>query len=287
MIIDDSILEEVYSQRKKEAKKYDHGSVLIIGGSQIYSGSPAISGLAALRSGADIAQIIAPRRSADIVAGFSPDLITYPVEGKALESGDLTRLFEITQAAKAASRGNLAVVIGGGVGRKEETKELIRKYVKDVSVPVVIDADGIYAFEESGDEFLHEDCLFTPHLYEFSILTGKKINDLSNEEKQEAVKQAAAEMGVTIALKGPSDIVSDGSEVAVNEFPVPELTAGGCGDSLAGIAGTILARTQDTLKAGMVAVYLNTKAGQLAADEKGESLIAEDLIEKLPKAINI
>ncbi|MGM0439481.1 MAG: NAD(P)H-hydrate dehydratase [Patescibacteria group bacterium] len=284
MIIDDSIL-DIYSQREEKAKKYDHGSVLIIGGSQIYSGSPAISGLAALRSGADIAQIIAPRRSADIVAGFSPDLITYPIEGKALESNDLTRLFEITQAAKAASRGNLAVVIGGGIGRKEETKELVRRYVKDVSVPVVVDADGIYAFEEEGEEFLHENCLFTPHLYEFSILTGKKVNNLSNEEKQEAVKEAAAEMGITIALKGAFDIVSDGSEVAINEFPVPELTAGGCGDSLAGIAGAILARTQNPMKAGMAAVYLNTKAGQLAANKKGESLIAEDLIARLSEAI--
>lgn len=285
MIIDDRILEDIFTKRDKEAKKYDHGSVFVIGGSKVYSGSPALAGLSALRTGADITQVGAPKRAADIIAGFSPDLITYPLEGDYLNMSHLSKLLELTESAKIVSRENLAVVIGGGVGRNEETKKLIREYLKEVSVPVVIDADAIYAFEGEGGEILDENCLITPHLYEFSILTGKDVTDLSNDEKAEQVKQSAAEMGVTIALKGATDIISDGSRVGLNEFPVPELTSGGCGDTLAGIAGALLARTNDTFLAGASALYLNTKAGKLAADQKGESLIAEDLIEKLPEAI--
>ena len=285
MTINDDLLEEVYPQRKNEAKKYDHGSVFVIGGSEIYSGSPAISALAAMRAGADIAQVAAPERAADIVAGFSPDLITYPLKGKSLSTDHLSRLLEITESIKSVSGGSVAVVIGGGVGRKEETKKLIREYVGEVDVPVIIDADGIYAFENEGEEILKENCLFTPHLYEFSILTGRDVFDKDLEERKEAVRQAAAEMGVTIALKGPQDIISDGSQVAINDFPVPELTAGGCGDTLAGLAGAVAARTGDLLKAGMAATHLNTKAGKLAADEKGDSLVSMDLIDKISKAI--
>ena len=285
MIINDDLLKEIYLKRDEGAKKYDHGSVFVIGGSEIYSGSPAISGLAAMRAGVDIAQVAAPERAANVVAGFSPDLITYPLEGKSLKTDHLSRLLEITESIKSVSRGNMAVVIGGGVGRKEETKKMIREYVDEVEMPIIIDADGIYAFENEGEELLKENCLFTPHLYEFSILTGRNLFNKDLEEKKEAVRQAAAEMGVKIALKGPQDIISDGSELLVNDFPVPELTAGGCGDTLAGLAGALAAKTGDLLKAGVVATYLNTKAGKLAADEKGDSLVSMDLIDKISEAI--
>ena len=284
MKINDNILKEVYPSRKKEAKKYDHGSVLLISGSQIYTGSPGIAGLAALRSGADVTKVAAPRRAANVVAGLGPDMITQPLAGEALNMTHLPKLLEITKGMESVSP-KLAVVIGPGVGRREETKKLIRRYVKQASVPMVIDADGIYAFENQGKEFLGENCLITPHLYEFSVLTGENISNFSTKERTEKVKSFAAEMGAVIALKGSTDIVSDGSDVGLNELSVPELAAGGCGDSLAGIAGAALSRTGDPFKAGMVAVYLNTKAGKLAADEKGESLIAQDLIDKLPEAL--
>ncbi len=283
--IDENILQKLFPGREKQAKKYDHGSVLIIGGSEIYSGSPALAGLAAMRGGADIVQIIAPKRSADIVAGFGPDFITYPVEGPNLSTDHLSRLLEITASAKIVSRGKLSVVIGGGIGRKEETKELVRRYVEEVDVPITIDADGIYAFEDQGKDLLSENVVFTPHLYEFYILTGQKIDGLSLEEKVDTVTQQAAQLGATIALKGATDIISDGSETRINPVAVPELTAGGCGDTLAGLVGAMLAKGEDRLDAVSCGIYMNTAAGKLAVKEKGEALIAVDLIEKIPQLI--
>ncbi len=285
MNLDDDILKKFYRQRSEKAKKYDHGSVLVIGGSRIYSGSPALAAFSALRGGADIVQVAAPRRAADIVAGFSPDLITYPLDGKCLSDEHLSRLLEITEAMKVVSNGRLAVVIGGGAGRREETKKLIRNYLKEISLPTVVDADGIYAFENEGEDIIDESLVFTPHLYEFFVLTGKKLDNLSLEKRKEAVKREAATIDGTILLKGPTDIISDGSRVLLNDFPVPELTAGGCGDTLAGLVGALLARDEG-LEAVAGAAYLNTRAGQLAAEEMGDSLIAEDLIEKIPRAID-
>lgn len=285
MIIDNSILKKIYPPRKTDAKKYDHGSVLVIGGSEIYSGSPVLSGLAALRAGADIVQIAAPQRAADVIAGFTPDLISYKLPGVHLAEEHLAKLLEITELSKRAARENFAVVIGGGVGRSDETQALIRAYVKSVDVPLVIDADGIYAFENEGEEFLDSACLFTPHLYEFYVLTKIKIDEIDLKEREEVVKQQAAMMGITIALKGATDIVSDGQEIRKNETAVPELTTGGCGDVLAGLAGLMLARTKKPIEAASGAVFLNTEVGKIVAAQKGESLIASDLIESLPEVI--
>ncbi len=284
-MINKSLLTEIYPYRKKNAKKYDHGAVLVIGGSRIYSGSPAITAFSALRSGADIAEVVAVERAADIIAGFSPDLITHPLDGDYLSEKHLPKLLELTESMNAASRGNMTVVIGGGIGRREETKRLVRNYVSQSTVLKVIDADGIYAFEDQGRDLLDETCLLTPHLYEFFILTGQNLKDSTRQKKGESVKNNAAELGVSIILKGAADIISDGSQVVVNDFPVPQLTSGGCGDSLAGIAGAIAARRGDLFEAAVGAAYLNSKAGKLAANELGGSLVSQDLVERLPEAI--
>jgi len=140
-----NILKEIYKERPKDSKKYDFGLLIVIGGSDFYSGSPALSAMAAFKSGCDMVRIIAPKRAADIIASFSPNLAAYPLEGNWLESKHLATLLEMTESAKAVSYGKTAVVIGGGMGRSEETQKAILEYLEQVSVPVVIDADAIHA----------------------------------------------------------------------------------------------------------------------------------------------
>ena len=137
------IIKEVYKKRPSEVHKYDHGLLLVIGGSKFYSGSPALSALAAFRAGVDMIQIIAPKRAADIVASFSPNLAAYPLEGDYLKKEHLATLISMTKSAEIVSHKKIAVVIGGGVGRSEETKEVICEYLSQISVPAVIDADAI------------------------------------------------------------------------------------------------------------------------------------------------
>jgi len=120
-----NILKEIYKERPKDSKKYDFGLLLVIVGSDFYSGSPALSAMAAFKSGCDMVRIIAPKRAADIIASFSPNLAAYPLEGNWLESKHLATLLEMTESAKAVSYGKTAVVIGGGMGRSEETQKAI------------------------------------------------------------------------------------------------------------------------------------------------------------------
>ncbi len=280
------IIKDIYKEKDKKARKYDHGLVLVIGGSGVYTGSPVLSAMAAMRAGADIAQIIAPERAADVGASFSPDIITFPLPGNHLSKKHLGRLLALTRSAEDVSHGRLAVVLGGGIGREEETKGVVREYVKKAEVPMVIDADGIYAFEGKKPEVKENKILFTPHLYEFFVLTGKDVSTLSSDEKSQSVKAFAGYLSSTILLKGEFDHLSDGVGTEVNKMSVPHLTIGGTGDVLAGVAGTLLARGASPLEAGRGAAMINTLAGDLAAKEKGESILATDVIEKICKVIN-
>ena len=282
-----NILKNIYKERPADVRKYDFGLLLVIGGSEFYSGSPALSAMAAFKSGVDMVRIIAPKRAADIIASFSPDLAAYPLEGKRLTKKDLATLISMTESAKAVSRGNAAVVIGGGTGRSEETQEVILEYLSQVSLPVVIDADAIHAVGKKPEIVSGKNFLITPHTYEFFVLTGKEIYQLPEKEKIKMVKEESARLQTTILLKGKTDIISDGKEIALNKAGSLYLTKGGTGDTLAGICGALMSRNIDPFTAAQAAAYINGKAGEIIAQRKKEGLLATDLIEAIPEVLHL
>jgi len=283
--ISKNILKNIYKPRSPDVHKYDFGLLLVIGGSEYYSGSPALSALAAFRAGVDMVRIIAPERAADIIASFSPNLATLPLEGKWLTEKHLPILIEITESAKAVASEKTAVVIGGGLGRTSETQQTICEYLSQISLPVVVDADAIYALAKKPEVFQGKPFLFTPHGYEFFILTGKKVTGKPDAEKMDIVKKEASRLQTTILLKGKTDVISNGREIAESKEGSAFLTVGGTGDTLAGIAGALIARGSNIYGAACAAAYINGKAGKLAAQKFGESVLATDLIEEIPEAI--
>jgi NAD(P)H-hydrate epimerase len=279
------ILKNIYQPRPAEVKKYDFGLLLVIGGSEFYSGSPALSALAAFKSGVDMVRIIAPKRAADIIASFSPNLAAYPLKGDWLTKKHLATLISLTESAKAVAKGKTAVVIGGGMGRTKETQEAILEYLAKVSLPVVIDADAIHALSKKPEIISGKPFLITPHSYEFFVLTGKEISQLSEEEKIKTVQEEAARLKTTILLKGKVDIISNGQEVALNKIHTPYMTVGGTGDSLAGICGALLARGIDSFTTAQAGTFINGKAGEIMAERLKEGLTATDLIDSIPEVI--
>lgn len=280
------ILKNLYKPRPADSRKYDFGLLTVIGGSDFYSGSPALSAMAAFRAGVDMVKILAPKRAADIIASFSPNVAAYPLDGKWLDKSDVATLISMTESAKIVARGNAAVVIGGGLGRSKETQEAILEYLSHVSLPVVIDADAIYAVAQRPDVFQGKNFLFTPHGYEFFVLTGKEVIGKSDEERIKTTQEEALRLGVTILLKGKIDVISDGKEVATNKTGTPYMTVGGCGDTLAGICGALMARGINPFLAGQAAAYINGKAGEIAGETKKDGLLATDLIEAIPEVLH-
>ncbi|KKS87753.1 MAG: Carbohydrate kinase, YjeF related protein [Microgenomates group bacterium GW2011_GWC1_43_11] len=280
-----AIIKKLYPSRPSEARKYDFGLMLVIGGSEYYTGAPALAALAGFRAGVDMVRIIAPQRAADIIASFSPTLAAYGLEGSHLKKSDVAFLVARTMAAKEIARGNVSVLIGSGLGRDEETQEAVKEYLSMIDVPTVIDADAIHTVAEKPEVIAGKPFVITPHSHEFLELTGKAIHELKQEERIELVKQEASRLGTTILFKAHIDIASDGKEVILNQTGTPYMTVGGTGDSLAGILGALLARGIAPLEAAAAAAYINGKAGELASKKFKDSLIATDVIEEISNVI--
>jgi len=284
-----NILKKVYPIRPAEVHKYDYGLMLVIGGGQFYTGSPALAAMAGFRAGVDMVQILAPRRAADIIASFSPNFAVSRLKGDWLDKEDLPTLLAMTESAQRVAPGKAAVVIGGGLGRSEETKTTVLEYLRQVKIRAVIDADGIHAVAKNPEVVKGENFLLTPHAFEFSVLTGRKLNyqngSRSFEERVKMVREEAGKLGCTILLKGKKDIISDGKEVAVNEIGSPFLSVGGTGDTLAGICGSLMAQGIKPFLAAEAGAFINGRAGEIAARRLGPSLLATDLIAAIPEAI--
>jgi hydroxyethylthiazole kinase-like uncharacterized protein yjeF len=270
--INSLILEKVFKKRENWSYKYDYGSLLIIGGSKLYHGSPALAGLSALRSGVDLVTVIAPERAANLIASSSPDLITYPLKGNYINKRHVPTIMKFCE-------NKTAVVIGGGLCRDKRTITAVKLFLKKIKLPTVIDADEIYALDKN---ILKKNFLITPHSREFYIMSGIRLGRFLSK-RIESVKKASSLMKSTILLKGFVDIISDGKRAAVNRTGNPYMTKGGTGDTLAGICGSLLAQGISPFNAACAAAYINGKAGDFAAREKKQGLLATDLIAKIPK----
>jgi NAD(P)H-hydrate epimerase len=272
-----SLIKKIYKKRPEESHKGDFGNLLIIGGSKIYSGSPALVALAAIRSGADLTCIAAPERAADITAGFSPDLITLPLKGDYFETKHLKEMKIIISKYDA-------VTIGNGMCGEVRTKRAVLKFLKNLKIPCVIDADAI-RFITGHKGTIKQNFVLTPHGAEFQKLTGIKVIGKKLEEKIKAVESAARKLNCTILLKGNTDIISDGKKTILNKTGSPLMTKGGTGDTLTGILGALMARGVEAFDAASAAAYINGLAGEFAAKKYGEGLMASDLIDEIPDVL--
>ena len=137
--LNEKILRTAYKKRNNWSHKGNFGKVLIVGGSDEYTGSPAIVALSALRAGADLTKIIAPERAADICAGFSPEMITKAAEGTELNSN----AFHII---KTESEKYDVMTLGNGMKTGYEQTVLVNKILKEINMKIVLDADAINNF---------------------------------------------------------------------------------------------------------------------------------------------
>jgi hydroxyethylthiazole kinase-like uncharacterized protein yjeF len=271
-----SFVKKLFPRRPEWSHKGDFGKVLVIGGNNRYSGSPAFSAMAAYRAGADMVTVAAPERAANITASFSPDMITYPLDGDFLRPEHLKKISML-------SAGSDAVVIGGGLGTERETTRAVLSFLQETRLPCVVDADAISAVSQKK-EIIRENWVLTPHTREFEILTKEKpYTDLGSRMK--LVRFFASGLGTTILLKGHVDVISDGKEVFINKTGNPCMTKGGTGDILSGICGALLAAGAAPVEAACASAYINGAAGDLAAREHGCGMMASDMLELITEAI--
>src|SRR3990167_3272564 len=275
-------LSRIYPNRHAPVHKGHFGTVLIVCGSNLYSGSAALAAVGAVRAGADLAVVTATERAANIAANTLPDLITYPLRGSHLTSGHITQILKIAKLRKVNS-----LVIGCGLGNQRSTLTAIRKLIQKIIVPSVIDADGLAAISKGEIVLNDRPAVLTPHLGELAKLLNRASVDDNMEARLAGAKQAAFKYKAVVLLKGPVDIITNGMSTITNNTGTPFMTKGGTGDVLAGILGAILARGVDCIQAAHAAAYINGKAGELASEKMGEGLAASDMFRFIPKVIGL
>ncbi len=273
-------LQVFYPRPKKNSHKGDNGRVLIVGGGP-YVGAPALSGLAALRTGADLAYIATPRRVGRAIASFSPNLIVRDLNSDFLIPGDIHSIRELLDICNS-------IVIGPGLGNAKETIEAINKIIEiaiSEKKALVVDADAIKAISGNIDLIKNSKTVITPHKEEFRILSGIELAD-DIDIRIKTIENWSKEYKVSIFLKGYIDILSNGSKTKLNLIHNEAMTVGGTGDVLAGIIGALLSKSIDPFIAIRVAAFLNGEAGNIVFNKKSYGLLATDIIEEIPSVLN-
>jgi len=266
--------------RRPNVHKGECGRVLVVGGSDLYSGAPALTALAAYRTGVDLVYVAAPESAARIVAGFSPELITLKLKGGFLNPNNKETILPLLSKVDA-------VAVGPGLGTREETfaaLEALFGAVEEKRLPLLVDADAIKAFA-SFKKKIRNPAVFTPHRGEFQVLTGKTVPDqlvLTGE----LIREEAEALGATILLKSPVDVISDGSEVKYNWTGNPGMTVGGTGDILSGVVVALMAKGFSPFRAAVAGAFVNGAAGDFACREKGFHLLPTDLLEWIPRLLD-
>ena len=270
--------------RPRAANKGNFGHVLVVGGSVGKAGAAAMAGMSALKVGAGLSTIATAKSILSTVAGFHPELMAEP----------LTETTEGSVAKSARNRlgklaeGKAVLAIGPGISRNPETAGLIRALVKNRKIPVVLDADGLNAFEGKAAELRGKQVplVLTPHPGEMARLTGKSVKEIQRDRINIA-RNFASEHELILVLKGHRTLVANpDGEVWVNTTGNPGMATGGTGDILTGmVAGFIAQNPQRIFEAVLAAVHLHGMAGDVARDSMGEqSLVATDLVRALPEA---
>lgn len=259
-------------KRLKSSHKGNNGRVLVIGGSDDYHGAPvlaAMSCLAVLRSGSDLVTLAAPYKVGWAASSISPDIIVKKLKGKYIKESHLKQLLNLAEKSDV-------VLLGNGIGLRNDTERLINKFVEIRNHDVVLDADAIKVVNKIDKM---ENCIITPHKRELQIFLENNYNS-SDITKVKLLAKSFLKNNV-ILLKGKKDMIL-GEKTAYNTTGNEGMTKGGTGDVLAGLTAGFLAQGNSPFDSALAAAYVNGKAGDNLKEKMGYSFLASDLVNEIP-----
>jgi hydroxyethylthiazole kinase-like uncharacterized protein yjeF len=256
--------------RSREAHKWQ-SAVYVVAGSAGMAGAAHMCARAALRAAAGTVRLGIP--------GVPPDPPFLEVVGRTIPAtGWEEAVLEDSERCKA-------MVIGPGLSRTDATRDAVRNLAARAPIPVVLDADGLYALgsaDDARDVIGHRSAatVLTPHEGEFRRLAGSK----PGADRVRAVRDLALKTGATVLLKGSTTVVADpGESVLFSTAGDSRLASAGTGDVLAGVLGAFLAQGLPPLRAAGLAAFVHGAAGRLGWRR---GLVAGDLLDALPAVLN-
>ena len=278
-VIDEKMVQKIIPKRYDNSHKGNYGKVFILGASRGLTGAPVMAAEAALKCGSGLITVGIPESLNDILEVKLTEPMTYPL--KENDGGlSVDAIPKILEKMKECD----ALVFGPGIGRSPEITEILRSVLLNSKVPVIIDADGLFALSKDLDMLSKCSCnlIFTPHEAEFSRLTGYSLEEIS-KNRLKLSKEFASEYGVTLVLKGSKTIVTaPDAKQYINITGNNGMATGGSGDVLAGMIGAFLARGVGESEAAVLGVYYHGLSADKAAEKTGKnSLTPTDIISSL------
>jgi NAD(P)H-hydrate epimerase len=276
-------LEPLLPVRPVESHKGDYGHVLVIGGSEGKSGAAVLAARGALRSGAGLVTVAAPAPLLPTIEAASVEsmAVALPVSGPGLDQNAVA-------VALAEAKGKSFLAVGPGLGLVGETAAVVRELVRQVRLPMVLDADGLNAFAGRLGELAEREAesILTPHPGELARLLGTSTEEVL-EDRLASVRRACAESGAVVVLKGHLSLIADPlGGVYVNPTGNPGMATAGSGDVLTGMIAGFGSQGHGPMGAARLGVFVHGLAGDLAANSVGETgLTAGDIVRHVPEAI--
>jgi len=273
-LLSSSIVENFIPARKSASRKGDNGIVLVIGGSYIYHGAPILSSLAALRCGTDLVYTSVPKINVTPTRAISPNLIVIPLVDQKLTLGAVKKL------VGALPRNLHSATIGMGLAIQEKNSLLhLVESLLNRDVRLSLDASAL--IPEVLPLLANKNVVITPHTGEFRRLFGDTPSDSKNERIQ-LVEKHALDNGITILLKGPTDIISNGNTTYLCQKNTPAMTVGGTGDVLSGLVAGLLSNNRNSLESAAAAAFICGLTGKQVQEKLGLHMTSMDLIDAIP-----
>jgi NAD(P)H-hydrate epimerase len=274
----------VLPKRPRAGHKGTFGHVLVAGGSTGKAGAAALAARGAARGGAGLVTVACPRSQSAILQRVSLEAMTAPLA----ESARGTFARDAESELVALSRERSALVLGPGCGRDSETRAVLRAFALAAPGPLVLDADGLVAFERqlAGLRARRAPTVLTPHPGEAGMLLGLTPKQV-NAARVVHARALAERSGAIVVLKGAGTVIAEPSgHVAVNPTGGPVLGTGGTGDVLAGLTGALLAQKLSAFEAATLAAFVQGSAGDLVAARRGaRGALAGEIADAIPEVM--
>lgn len=300
------------------AHKWGVGGLIVVAGSPAYTGAAMLTCRAAGRAGAGIVQLASGRGVIATVAGSIPEVAHIPLPETDAPGSARHALDKVSEHLEKAK----AILIGPGLGRDNAAHELLsvlfalgnkreieRRNIgfsarvanadthpastsplfEQENLPIVVDADALNWLSEQ-DEWWQtlpaNRLLLTPHVGEFSKLTGKSTDEIIADPLG-TLEDAAKRWQQTVLLKYGYSAVSDGERTIVAEDAPVSLATAGSGDVLAGTIAGFAAQGLSLIDAAALALHVGPAAARRVEQRFGDlGLIATDLPDAIAEELH-
>ncbi len=288
-LIESQDVKAALGKRTNFSNKGTYGYTTLIGGSTRYSGAIRLAYMAnaAMRSGAGVVKVALPGSLVHDVAAHILESTIFPLSYISQAGND--EVSYVPEEIDELTANVKTVAFGMGIGTGEGASKILEHLLHNYKGTLIVDADGLNLLSKVDRESVANSApalVLTPHIKEFSRLTGLEIEQIQEDPIGHA-KEYAKSVGAVMLLKGPSTIVTDGDHVYLTDRGCPGMATAGSGDVLSGIMAAVCSYVEDKCLAAAAAAYINGAAGELASEKYGDiSMIASDTVDSIPHIIN-